>query len=411
MPGGAHGAQHRQQQARVSAMATLVKRGNRWSLVYRVRDGAGRWKVVFRATGCTEEGEARKLLDTFNAAQAGTLKREALRKILDGIGVQAGPEIAVAGLWEYYRGHAEASGSADQVRARENMVRGFCRWCAMTHPEVTQVRDVDERIAAEYWRWMAADGKSPRTRNNIRGQLLVTWRQIQAEAGLASNPWAAVARDQGGGESYRMLELEEIRRIWREAKGFAEPGVEPGFWAWAVVAGLYTGLRLGDLASLEWSELQEREGLLVLLPNKTKRWGRDRWAVHTLDAPWVGALGPIGGRDGFVWPMAARKAGRGGMGLRGFGEICRRAGLATEGPQEAGVRRKRAVKLVTFHSLRHSFVTHLLRTGKVTEVDLVRQGNWSSVEVVSSVYNSAKWEQATAAAAKVAAAMPEVKWE
>ena len=391
-------------------MATLVKRHNRWSLVYKERDQRGGWRTVFRTTGCKDEAEAREVLETFNAAREGRLKRDAVRKILEEAGYRAGPEVALAELWDYYEAHAEKTGSEDQQRARGNMVAGFVRWCRERHPELVSVRDVDERVAAEYWRWMADDGKSPRTRNNIRGQLIVTWKGIQAEAGIAVNPWELVQRDQGGGESYRMLELEEILRVFRQAREFVEPGVEPGFWPWAIVAGLHTGLRLGDLATLEWEEMQPQEGLLVLTPNKTKHWGGDRWAVHTMDAPWVGMLpaqpDPAGGH---VWPRAAKKAARGGSGLRGFAEICALAGLEVEGSAEG--RRKRAVKLVTFHSLRHSFVTQLLRTGKVTEMDLVQQGNWSTVDVVANVYNSAKWEQAKAAAAKVAAAMPEVRWE
>jgi len=85
--------------------------------------------------------------------------------------------------------------------------------------------------------------------------------------------------------------------------------------------------------------------------------------------------------------------------------------VATERSPSAGERCKRVVKLVTFHSLRHSFVTHLLCSGRVTERDLEARGNWSAEAVVRGTYNHAKLEQARAAAAKVAAALPEVNWQ
>ena len=55
-------------------------------------------------------------------------------------------------------------------------------------------------------------------------------------------------------------------------------------------------------------------------------------------------------------------------------------------------------------------MTRLLRSGRVTERDLVAQGNWSTEAVVRGTYNHSKLEQARAAAVRVAAAMPEVKW-
>lgn len=390
-------------------MASLVKKRNVWYLVYRVKDETGKWLLRWRTTRETDEGKAREVLEAFEAAKAGRMKRQALEAILQDAGHVRRPDLRLQDLWGYYEERAEKTGSPGQVRARENMVRAFLRWMAERHPELELVAEVDEIVAAEYWRWMAEDGKSPRTRNNIRGQLIVTWRGVAAEAGLSSIPWDLLPRDQGGGEKYRVLELEEIAKVYRKALEYVEDQVEPGFWPFATMAGLYTGLRLGDLAELEWEELVEDQGLLLLEPNKTKRWGGDRWAVHTLDAPWVSRLParPIGA-TGYVWPRAAAKASR-RRGLRGFSELCRLVGIETEA-EESQVRRKKAQKLVTFHSLRHSFVTHLLRTGRVSERDLVAQGNWSTEQVVRGTYNQAKLEQARKAAVRVAEALPDVKW-
>ena len=392
-------------------MAMLLKRGEMWYLVSWRKDEQGRWKKIFRTTKQRDESVARQMLQTFEAARARTLTRDALRTILAEVGAPVGEELRLADLWATYLARAEKTGSAAQIQARGNMVAAFVRWMDQMHPGVTAVRDVDERIAAEYWRWCAEDGKSPRTRNNVQAQLKVTWRGIMAEYGLTVNPWALLPRDLGGGERYQILELAQIVSIFRKAMELTVPGLEPGFWPAAIQMGLYTGLREGDIAQLEWDELRVHEGVLILQPNKTKRWGGDRSAVHTLDAPWVKLLParPPEPAKGYVWPQAAARAAS-RSGIPGFREICQAAGVATERAPTAAERRKKAVKLVTFHSLRHSFVTLLLRSGRITERDLVAQGNWSMEAVVRGIYNHSKLEQARAAAAKVAAALPEVNW-
>jgi integrase len=392
-------------------MAMMLRRGEVWYLVYWVKDAQGKWRKVFRTTKQRDEAEARKMLDAYEAARHHELSQAALRAILADVGAKVEDDLELAGLWEHYLARAEKTGGARQIGYRGMMVRRFVRWMAERHPGVSAVRAADERIAAEYWRWLADEGVSPRTRNNIRAQLLVVWRGIMAESGLTVNPWELLQRDHGGGERYQILELAQIVDIYRAAVTAPARGVEPGFWPAAIQMGLYTGLREGDIAQLEWDELRPSEGVLILQPNKTKHWGKDQAAVHTMDAPWVGLLPPRPEEParGYVWPQAARAA-RGSRGLGGFRDICRAAGVEVERAAAPGERRKRVVKLVTFHSLRHSFVTHLLRGGRVTERDLVQQGNWSTEAVVRGTYNHSKLEQARAAAQRVAKAMPEVVW-
>jgi integrase len=72
-------------------------------------------------------------------------------------------------------------------------------------------------------------------------------------------------------------------------------------------------------------------------------------------------------------------------------------------------RRRRKIRLYSFHSLRHAFATMAPETGAITEKDPVAPGNWAGEEVIKGHYDHRdKLRLAMKAADKVAAALP--KW-
>ena len=136
------------------------------------------------------------------------------------------------------------------------------------------------------------------------------------------------------------------------------------------------------------------------MASKTKRKGMV--VLHSLSRPWVAELPRV--VQGWVWPAAAAAVARDPSALsQEFKGICAAAGIETEREAAAGERRRQAVKLVTFHSLRHTFVTELVRAG-MSHRTLVEQGNWANEATPSKVYDGAKEDSARRAATTVAEA-------
>jgi integrase len=181
-----------------------------------------------------------------------------------------------------------------------------------------------------------------------------------------------------GDEGRRAFTVEEVKRVLE----VCDPE-----WRSMVVFGLYTGARLGDIATLTWRNLDLQSAELRFVTGKTGR---------TMILPLAGPLKahverlPAGDDPkAFLHPRAAgvveRQGGRVGSLSNQFYEILADAGLvahrshraAEKGGGRAG---KRQGSTITFHSLRHSFVSWLKATGVAQSVAMDLAGH-QSVEV------------------------------
>lgn len=414
-------------------MASLHKKpqSKNWYVVFRKeltdeekasRPGRKRTRLVWLATGTDDEFKARECLLQIEALQEVRKKRLRVQRAFKTIGIQEpeAPLIRVSLIKKLYIETAELDPEniKGQERVRVNTLQAFLDWLNKYRPEVEYLHEITPMVANQFWRWMAKDGKSPRTRNNNLSQLNVTWKTIAATAGLKTIPWAMVKRDSGGGVRLEDISIKKIQSLlwYADRMKQAPPGdtkntgskkdglftrLDKGFWSFAIRMGFYTGLREGDIATFEAGEMHREKDCVILIPNKGKRWGNKAQVVHPLDSPWLAWAPDVKG--GYVWPKAAAAYNtRDGKTLsREWKRLCTAAGIEVERAAEKGERRKRAVKLVTVHSLRHTFVTQAHKNGANME-DISQVAGHSTVSMTEH-YNHAP---ALAAAMRVAAVMP-----
>lgn len=363
-------------------------------------DGKTVWRR--KSTGETDRDKAQEYLEMFVSVREGRARRDKLTDFIREAGMKTiSQEVELSNLWEWYIAHCEVSGAEKQQRDRHNALNRFIAWLAAAHPEYTRVQEISLRLASEYWQALADKGDAPSTRNNNLSALNTIWSSIQAPMELPINPWAAIKRDNKGSIPYQPFTSDELEALRKASREYTSQNAEPGFWPAAIEMGYYTGLRLGDIATLTADELRTDDDFLVLIPNKTRHWGDDRVAVHSLSLPWVRMLPPIMEESAdYIWPKAAASYQTLHLSEE-FTAIAKAAGIQLDREPEEGERRNKAVRLKTFHSLRHTFATDALKAG-MTEGELRDQGNWSGTDVIHDHYNHAKMELAKKAARKVA---------
>lgn len=228
----------------------------------------------------------------------------------------------------------------------------FATWMKEKHPDLPTLRDVTKQVAEEYAGHLNHGRFSPNTYNKHLGLLTLVFRVLKHKSRLTENPWDDIQRKRLVTHSRRELTLDELKNVCQKAEGELRT---------LLALGVYSGLRLGDCATLRWAEVDFGQNLIRRIPNKTGRRNPKPVIVpiHPVLHDMLAAI-PAETRTDYVLPeMAALYAKRIDAVTDMVQNHFKACGIKTWKPgtgpdSEEG---KRAVIEVGFHSLRHSFVS------------------------------------------------------
>jgi len=248
---------------------------------------------------------------------------------------------------------------------------GFKNWLAKTHPEVSQLHEVTPVLAEEYATHLWQSGIAPRTYNGTIKFLRSMFKTLRLRAGLSADVWQDIPAQDNETEGRRNLTPKELREICAKAKGNLR------YW---LAIGLYTGLRLGDVVTLRWSEIDFKEQVIKRTPSKTRRKGKIiTFPLHpVLEAMLCELRAKTDSTIDYLFPEDAERHNRGQSSaitkvIQDHFSAC---GIKTT-EKATGAHRRKAIVRVGFHSLRHSFVS-LCAANRVPQVaiqELVGHGS------------------------------------
>jgi len=319
------------------------------------------------------------------------------------------------GWTAYQQSQSRPRSGAETMRNYELQYFQFVTWAKEHHPDTTEMRHVTQEIAEEYaqfllsgtptterdaiqaarlWihrfdyrqkrdgaRELSEDEKraiserrklaAREIRNPIRGStfnkhinaLALIWRHVARhnKARITMNPWMF---DEETGAGIRRITLNHAerphtRRALTETEVCALINAAQGEMRVLIAVGIYTGLRLGDAALLNWSSIDRVTGIINVRSRKTDT--ETRAAVHPTLARILEY--ETDKRTGYVMPKIAKMYASGKSGQvqlsNALSELFKSVGIETQFVEEG----KRARSDCGFHSLRHTFVTMLRANG------------------------------------------------
>ena len=349
-------------------------------------------KQKWRPLGTDDRRLAETVCNELNAILAGRLRYERIREILEEAAKVEIPCIRVPlpGLWERYEAAPKTKRTRPRTEAsKKQHVQRFLDWMEDNRPDVLYLNEVTHRAARDFFSDMRRE-VGPQTWNNRRASLRVVFRVVGQEAGLENNVWDTTPRLETQNEHKRPFTIEEAKRLYKAAVELVPESRWPGFWPAAVGLGWYGGLRMNDVAPLEWSELDMETGVVDLIQQKT--WRNPRRVVFPIPddvRPWIEQAPRT---DHYVWPEAAAMY------------LGQRPELYEEFREILGKAEVKVRKGVGFHGLRASHVTVLRDNG--VPMDTIRESVGHSTQQMTQLYN-----HSLAAGRRCAESMPGLRGE
>ena len=205
---------------------------------------------------------------------------------------------------------------------------------------------------------LAKGGRAPSTVNMaIRKTLSAPFSAAQRLGYIPMNPCTAVEplRD----------DAEASREVFTAAQVSALLAAAEGDWKGAILCGYATGLRLRDISEMKWEAIDLDAGLLRI---KTRKTGAALvLPIHDDLSIWLRAQ-PRGIAKAPAFPELSGKGTGGRFGLSGrFKTIMEKAKIKSQTLRD-GEGAGRTTASLSFHSLRHTFISALANAGVASDL-------------------------------------------
>lgn len=337
---------------------SIYKRGNVWWMDVYVGSENRR---VRKSTGTSDKVQARIVEQAAMALNKGITQRQRAMQIIDAIMPETMGGLPVKDMVAFYKAAHEQTGESllhREMNARLNLLGQLAQWCH-DHTHIKFVSEIDSSAAWQFASY-ASQGNTAKTRNNKVGHLRTAWKIFMTRGKASENPWtlARVQRNPEEERHGRAFTADEEMRILAACRKWGHE------WDKVFTVAMYTGLRLGDVVALEWSQIDRDAGMIRLKPSKTKRRNiAVNIPMHEKVLEVVAGC-PKDGKLLFPWRQSHRNRNTPVKGDCNFVQILKDANVV------AG-----AGEVMTFHCTRHSLVTELAEVGVSEDVRMKIAGH------------------------------------
>lgn len=248
-------------------------------------------------------------------------------------------------------------------------IRTFVKWMNDNKKYTEQLKHIDKKTASEFLIYCSK--YSPDAYNGFLKFFKRLWNVFKEEAGLEENIFESFKLRKIEESKKRDLTIEELYKVFNYIKDDED-------LLCLFSMGLYFGGRLIDMSCAKWESVNFSNGTFNYIPEKTKKYGRKisikiKKSLYNLFLKKYNEKG----NSEYILPSCA-KGYRNNTLRKKIHKIFLNCGIETH-KKENG----RVISLVSFHSLRHTFISLSLNSGNMSSVlvqKLVGHSNLAQTE-------------------------------
>lgn len=300
------------------------------------------------------------------------------RKVLNDILENAGQErmnLVTAEVflseWAQSKEMVNAEGTAKRYK---NTVRNFL--LHLGSKAKMNLANISARDVETFKNLQVSEGKSSATANMVIKTLRIPFNSARRQGIILTNPAEAVDLLVGEAETKETFSEGQLRAL------LAYPNVE---WRGLILLGATAGIRLGDASRMTWANVDLDKKVLRFVPQKTARATGRRKPLEVVMLPdmedYLLTL-PVKSRsaDSLLFPTLGKKrlSGDGGLSLI-FKRIMAEVGIDSGSAEQKKAGKGRRFSPLSFHSLRHTYVSIMGNLGVAREIRMKLAGHTSDV--------------------------------
>lgn len=170
------------------------------------------------------------------------------------------PALKISQAWDAFLKSPERSDAGERtLKGYACQWKRFEKWIGQRHKD-GELRDITASDAADYAADLTSDQVTPNTFNKHIVLLEMIFRVLTDTAKLGANPWIKIKRKRLSTQGRRAFTAQELKTILESATGELQT---------LLIIGAYSGLRLGDAVTLDWSSVDLDNNIITLKPKKT----------------------------------------------------------------------------------------------------------------------------------------------
>ena len=311
----------------------------------------------------------------------------------------------ISELWGEWERQSQIEIGSRLWKDRRNKVRKFNDWIESEHPEVQYIKDVSPQMANDFLQSIISTAN---TRNKHLSTLSSTFKTLMIPLKLKENPFQYCIRGKSVVISKQDLTLDQISKMIEQAKTYTPKCGSRFFWQIAICLGYYTGLRRGDICSLKWDNFDWENNILTIQPSKTKE-SSGKTVAFPINEQYGKLIKQVKkGKSEYIFPSVKKSSDAKTRKLdEDFDAICSAAGIQTHREPENAREKKRKshkIRIIGFHSLRHTFCTIMDQAG--ANLDDIMNTAGHSNKTTTMLYN-----HSIEAGKRIAALQPPLKFK